>query len=150
MTREQLLQQQASARVLQERYDNALQPWGARADAKPLAQDLDGYWRDHLMRIKELLPEDHELRSIPIRKLPLDALNTLEPQILAAASDSAWRADAVPQGRIERRESIDGNGLKSSNRTGGSPATGSRTRPHAFAHGMSRPSAVRRTSPKWP
>src|SRR5262249_20514280 len=33
------------------------------------------------------------------------------------------------------------------NRTGGSPASGSRTRPHAFAHGTSRPSAVKRTSP---
>jgi hypothetical protein len=30
------------------------------------------------------------------------------------------------------------------------PASGSRTRPHAFAHGVSRPSAVRRTSPKCP
>jgi len=38
----------------------------------------------------------------------------------------------------------------SSNRAGGFPAPGSRTRPHAFAHGSSRPSAVRRTSPKYP
>ena len=30
------------------------------------------------------------------------------------------------------------------------PASGSRTRLHAFAHGTSRPSAVRRTSPKCP
>jgi hypothetical protein len=35
-------------------------------------------------------------------------------------------------------------------RTCGSPASGSRTRLHAFAHGSSRPSAVRRTSPKYP
>ena len=34
------------------------------------------------------------------------------------------------------------------NRTGGSPASGSRTRPHAFAHGSSCPSRHRRTSPK--
>jgi hypothetical protein len=34
---------------------------------------------------------------------------------------------------------------RSSNRTGRSPASGSRTRPHAFAHGWSQPSAVRRT-----
>ena len=37
-------------------------------------------------------------------------------------------------------------------RTGtcGSPTSGSRTRPHAFTHGTSRPSAVKRTSPKCP
>ena len=37
-----------------------------------------------------------------------------------------------------------------SHRTGHAdfPASGSRTRPHAFAHGTSRPSRVRRTSPK--
>src|SRR5215475_8117436 len=36
------------------------------------------------------------------------------------------------------------------NRTCGFPASGSRTRPHAFAHGTSLPSAVKRTSPKCP
>src|SRR6516162_4187664 len=37
-----------------------------------------------------------------------------------------------------------------SHRTGHAdfPASGSRTRPHAFTHGTSRPSRVRRTSPK--
>ena len=37
-----------------------------------------------------------------------------------------------------------------SNRTGRFPASGSRTRAHAFAHGTLCPSAVRRTSPKCP
>ena len=32
----------------------------------------------------------------------------------------------------------------------GSPASGSRTRPHAFVHGTSCPSRLRRTSPKCP
>src|SRR5271167_1994068 len=36
------------------------------------------------------------------------------------------------------------------NRTGRFPASGSRTRPHAFVHGTSCPSRVRRTSPKCP
>ena len=40
--------------------------------------------------------------------------------------------------------------LPSSNRTGRFPASGSRTRPHAFVHGTSRPSRLRRTSPKCP
>jgi len=35
-------------------------------------------------------------------------------------------------------------------RTGGSPTSGSRTRPHAFAHGSSCPSRHKRTSPKCP
>src|SRR4029077_11902625 len=39
---------------------------------------------------------------------------------------------------------------RSSNRTCGSPASGSRTRPHAFAHDGPRPRRVRRTSPKCP
>jgi hypothetical protein len=39
---------------------------------------------------------------------------------------------------------------RSSNRTCGSPASGSRTRPHAIAHDGPRPSRVRRTSPKNP
>jgi hypothetical protein len=34
------------------------------------------------------------------------------------------------------------------NRTGGFPASGSRTGPHAFSHGTSLPSAVGRASPK--
>jgi hypothetical protein len=38
MTREQILQQQSSARIYQERYDNTLAPWGFRADAPTLAR----------------------------------------------------------------------------------------------------------------
>ena len=40
--------------------------------------------------------------------------------------------------------------IYSSNRTGRFPASGSRTRPHAFVHGTSCPSRLRRTSPKCP
>ena len=39
---------------------------------------------------------------------------------------------------------------RSSNRTCGSPASGSRTEPHAFTHDGPRPSCVRRTRPKYP
>jgi hypothetical protein len=109
MSREQLLQQQSSARIYQERFDNALSPWGVRADAPTLGQDIDDYRRQHLVRIKKLLPEGHELRKVQIRSLPADVLNVFEPQFLGAASDSAFRPDAVPAGTIERRESVDGN-----------------------------------------
>jgi hypothetical protein len=112
MTRDQLLQQQASARVVQEKYDSALAPWGSRADAKPLAHDLDDYRRDLAVRVKKLLPEDHELRKVQFRRLPADAFEQFEPQLLAASRDCAWRPDAVPRGQIERREKTDSNGFK--------------------------------------
>jgi hypothetical protein len=89
MTREQLLQQQSSARVYQERYDSALAPWGVRANAPVLGQDVEEYRRDHLVRIKRLLPEGHELRRVQIRALPADALEVIEPQLLAENSKSA-------------------------------------------------------------
>jgi hypothetical protein len=96
----------------EERFDSALAPWGARANAPALGQDLDDYRRDHLVRIKKLLPDDHALRSVPIRQLQPDALAVMEKQILAAASDSAWRPDAVPHGTIERRVQVDSNGQR--------------------------------------
>ena len=112
MTREQLLQQQAAGRIYQQRFDDALAPWGTRANAPALGQDLDDYRRDHLVRIKKLLPDGHELGSVPIRQLQPDALAVMEKQILAAASDSAFRPDAVPHGQIERRVQVDENGQK--------------------------------------
>jgi hypothetical protein len=112
LSREQLLYQQAASRAYQERYDAVLAPWGARADAKPLTQDPEDYRRDLAVRAKKLLPEGHELRQVQYRSLRADAFDTLEPQLLAACRDSAWRADAVPRGQIERREKTDSNGFK--------------------------------------
>jgi hypothetical protein len=118
MTREQILQEQASARVIQERYDNALQPWGARADPKPFSQDVEEYQRNLAVRVKKLLPEGHPHRKVKIWGLASDAFAVLEPQILNAVADSAWRPDAVPKGTTERRVSIDANGLKMVNYIG--------------------------------
>ena len=112
MTREQLLQQHAAGLVYQERNDNALHPWGLRADAIALAQDVDDYRRDLLVRTKKLLPDDHELRKLQVRQLPADALEVYEPQILDACRSSARRPDAVPSGQMRRVEHVDGNGLK--------------------------------------
>jgi hypothetical protein len=112
MTREQLLQQQASARVYQEKFDNALSPWGIRANAPTLDQDVDAYRRDHLVRIKKLLPDGHALRKVQVRALPRDALEVFEPQILAASSQSAFHPGSVPAGQIERREATDSSGQK--------------------------------------
>ena len=50
----------------------------------------------------------------------------------------------------ETRQGLGEADLVAHNRTGRFPASGSRTRPHAFVHGTSHPSRLRRTSPKYP
>jgi hypothetical protein len=112
MTREQLLQEQASARVFQESCDNALAPWGLRADAKPLSQSYNDYERSQLARVKRQLPDEHPLRSVKIWSLPSDALDVLKPQIFDAVSKSAFHRSSVAPGQIERREATDSNGHK--------------------------------------
>jgi hypothetical protein len=57
-----------------------------------------------------------------------------------------FTAAAISGGRVQRAFKAQ----RSSNRTCGTTASGSRTRLHAFTHDTSRPSAVRRTSPKYP
>src|SRR5258708_1309333 len=52
MTREQLLQMQASGRVFQERADNALQPWDIRAPAPVLGEDVGKYRRDLAVKLR--------------------------------------------------------------------------------------------------
>jgi hypothetical protein len=112
MTREQILQMHASGRVFQEKYDAALEPWGVRARAPTLGEDIANYRRDELVRIKKLLPDNHELRKVQIRQLRDDALDAFEPQILKAARDTSRRADTVPvDAPLRRVESRDANGL---------------------------------------
>jgi hypothetical protein len=89
MTREQLLQMQASGRVYQERYDDALSPWDQRAPAPVLGQDIDTYRRDTLVKIKRLLPDNHQLRRVQIRRCPNDVLDVFEPQLLQACRTEA-------------------------------------------------------------
>jgi hypothetical protein len=57
-----------------------------------------------------------------------------------------FTAAAISSGRVQRAFKAQ----RSSNRTCSSPASGSRTRLHAFTHGTSCPSRHRRTSPKCP
>jgi hypothetical protein len=78
----------------------------------PWAQDVEDCRCADLIRIKKLLPEDHELRRLSIRKLPRDALDQFEPQLLTACRTSARRPDAVPAGELRRVEDVDGNGLR--------------------------------------
>src|ERR1700751_927662 len=86
---------------------------------------------------------------IPAYKLPVYASQWPLPdttQDSVRGCSLGFTAAAISGGRAQRAFKAQ----RSSNRTCGTTASGSRTRPHAFTHGTSRPSAVRRTSPKYP
>jgi hypothetical protein len=101
MTHEQLMRMQASGRVYQERYDNALQPWDIRAPAPTLGQTVDNYRREALVKLKKQLPDNHKLR-IPVRKLDNDTFDIIEAQILKAVADEAYNPASVPLGQFRR------------------------------------------------
>jgi hypothetical protein len=96
MTREQLLQQQASARIFQARYDSVLEPWGQRAPAPVFGQDPQEYRRDMAAATKRLLPSDHQLRKVKYWDLRNDAFEALEPDLLRAVAEHGRRNDSVP------------------------------------------------------
>ena len=89
MTREQLLQAQASARVFQERADDALSPWDIRAPAPVLGQDVREYRRDLAVKLKRMLPEEHELRKVQYRRLDDATISIFEPQLYRAVQAEA-------------------------------------------------------------
>jgi hypothetical protein len=111
MSRDQLLQMQASARTYQERYDTALAPWDQRAPAPVLGQDIDTYRRETLVKMKKLLPEDHKLR-IPVRKMPNDVLDVFDPQICKAVHDAANDPYTVPPGQMRAVPKVNQGGTR--------------------------------------
>jgi hypothetical protein len=111
-SREQELQVQASSRIHQARYDEALQPWGMRAPERILGEPIDDYRRRLAIKAKRLLPEDHELRQVQFKALDNDVLDNFEPQLLKDCMSAAYRADSVPLGTMRRVEKVDQNGLK--------------------------------------
>jgi hypothetical protein len=112
MTREQMLQQQASARVYQERYDSSLQPWDLRAPAPVLGEDISEYRARLAILAKKQLPEDHELRKIQYRRLDSRVFDNFEPQLLQAVQKAAYDATSVPPGQFRQITEVDGNGNK--------------------------------------
>ena len=96
MTREQLLQVQASARVFQARADQAFEPWGMRAPEPIIGEDPDDYRRRLMIRAKNQLPENHELRKITVKRIPGDALDNFEKMYYDACRDAGTRNDSVP------------------------------------------------------
>jgi hypothetical protein len=91
-----------SARVYQQRYDDAFSAWGMRAKAPTLGEDIDTYRRDLAVMGKKLLPENHDLRAVQYRGLRSDAFEVFEPQLLKAVSEAARRNDSVPDGTMRQ------------------------------------------------
>jgi hypothetical protein len=112
MSRDQLLQAQASARVYQERADNALQLWNIRAPAPVLGQDVHEYRRDLAVKLKKQLPEDHKLRKVQYRGLDDDILSNFEPQLYAAVRAEAHSPATVPPGEMRKIEKVNQGGTK--------------------------------------
>src|SRR6266436_8782451 len=105
--------------------------------------DRVGY-SDHV-RFRGYIP----VHFIPAYNLPVYASQRPLPD---ATQDSVrgcslgFAAAVIADGRLQRACKAQ----RSSNRTCGATASGSRARPHAFTHGTSCPSLLRRTSPKCP
>jgi hypothetical protein len=112
MSRDQLLQMQASARVYQERADNALAPWDIRAPGPVLGEDINKYRRDLAVKLKRLLPEDHKLRKIPYRRMDDAVLANFEPLLYKAVYDMAHDASSVPPGEMRKVIEMDQGGTR--------------------------------------
>jgi hypothetical protein len=112
MNREQLLRAQASARIFQERADNALQLWNMRAPAPVLGQDVREYRRDLAVKLKKQLPENHKLRKVQYRGLDDDILSNFEPQLYAAVHAEAHNPATVLPGTMRKIEKVNQGGTK--------------------------------------
>jgi hypothetical protein len=129
MSRDQLLQMQNSARIYQERADNALQPWDIRAPAPVLGEDVDKYRRSLAVKLKKQLPEAHELRQVQYRRLDDTTLSVFEPQLYHAVHTEARNPNTVPPGQFRRVVNLDANGMKTVEFIG----------PQSFVHDFTRP-----------
>jgi hypothetical protein len=113
MNHDQRIQENSIIRTHQERYNDALEPWGQSADGPTLNQNVSDYRRETVRKMKQYLPDGHELR-IPVRKekMPDDIFDVIEPQILKAVKAEAYNASSVPPGEMRRVVDVDPNGLR--------------------------------------
>jgi hypothetical protein len=80
-----------ASRKFQEYYDETLRNIGARAPEPVLGQTVNDYRREVLRTIKRtFLPPAHDLYKVQYRGLKADALEVLEPQLLATAKVEAF------------------------------------------------------------
>jgi hypothetical protein len=112
LTHDQQIYQQQSARLFQERYERALEPWNRRAPSPVLSQSVEDYRRETLVKIKRLLPDDHELRNIQVRRMPSDALEVFDPQLCQACKEEAYNPNTVPRGEFRIVPEVDSNGMR--------------------------------------
>jgi hypothetical protein len=106
MTREQLLRVQSSARVFQQRADDAFASWNMRAPAPVLGEDPDDYRRKLMILAKNQLPENHELRKVTVKRIPGDALDNFEKMYYDACRDAGSRNDSAPPGQMRMVEKV--------------------------------------------
>jgi hypothetical protein len=112
LSRDQALRMQASARVYQQRYDDALQPWDLRAPAPVLGEPITDYRARLAILAKKQLPEDHQLRKITYRGLDTAIFDNFEPQLLQEVQRAAYDATSVPPGQFRKVTEIATDGMK--------------------------------------
>src|SRR5215831_15438094 len=97
-----------AARKFQAYYDDTLRKVGMRAPQPVLGQTINDYRRETLRTLKRtFLPQNHELYQVQMRRLPADALNGFEPQVLRACVDEAYNPIHVPPGELRKVEELD-------------------------------------------
>jgi hypothetical protein len=111
-TYDQTMRMQASARVYQQRYDDALQPWDLRAPAPVLGEDIAEYRAKLAILAKHQLPPDHQLRKVQYRRLDSAIFDNFEPQLLRACRQEAYNPATVPPGEYRKVVELDGNGMR--------------------------------------
>jgi hypothetical protein len=111
-TYDQTMRLQAAARVYQQRYDDALQPWDLRAPAPTLGEDIAEYRAKLAILAKHQLPPDHQLRKVQYRRLDSDIFDNFEPQLLRACRQEAYNPATVPVGEYRKVVEIASDGMK--------------------------------------
>jgi hypothetical protein len=114
MSREQLIEQLASARIHQQRADSALESWGMRAKAPVLGQDIDDYRCDLAIQSKRILPESNKYAQIQYRRLMRNSrlgFDNVEKELYAEVAKLGHSNDSVPEGQLRMVESRTDNGM---------------------------------------
>jgi hypothetical protein len=111
-TREHLMELDARGREYQERADDALAPWGIRAQPRRDGEPLGDYRRRLASRLQKRLPEDDQWYGKDLTRLDDANFAVVEPQIYAGAKQAAYRPDSAPEGGMREIVEQDANGNK--------------------------------------
>jgi hypothetical protein len=100
-----------AARRYQEYFDSALRDVGMRAPQPVLGQTVNDYRRETLRTLKHtFLPQNHQFYKIQMRRLPSDALDGFEPQVLRACVAAANDPSHLAPGEIRAINRLDETG----------------------------------------